>query len=189
MRTNRRLVTVAGWVAVVLGSLAALGARGLAVGPGDPAPVLSAATLDGPVERTYFNGSKATLVNFWATWCEPCKDEMPALQDLYVRRGADGLQVVGVHLLGRQVDEINAFLEERGIGYPIRLGDTDDAERWTVGLLPTSFLIDGEGVVVRRYVGATPEQIAGLVADVEAWLDGERLGTMIEAEEPSITTP
>ena len=177
------------WLPVIVGAVVLLGARGLAIGPGDPAPTLSVGTLDGQVELTSFRTSKATVVNFWATWCEPCKDEMPALQELYERRSADGLQVVGVHLLGNPIGEINAFLEERGIDYPVRLGDPDDAERWTVGLLPTSFLIDDQGVVVRRYVGATPQQVAGLVADVDAWLDGERLGTMIESEAPAVTIP
>jgi thiol-disulfide isomerase/thioredoxin len=188
MKTNRRRFDTR-WLPLIVVAAMLLGARGLAVGPGDPAPTLSVGTLDGQVTLTNFKSSKATVVNFWATWCEPCKDEMPALQELYERRSADGLQVVGVHLLGKRVGEINAFLEERGIDYPVRLGDTDDAERWTVGLLPTSFLIDGNGVVVRRYVGATPEQVAGLVADVNAWLDGERLGTMIESEQPAITIP
>jgi thiol-disulfide isomerase/thioredoxin len=164
---------------------------GLAVAPGTPAPVLNVRTLDGGEHLTDYKSAKATVINFWATWCEPCKEEMPALQDLYERRAADGLNVIGVHLLGTQSGEIRAFVEQWGIGYPIRMGDPDAAQAWSVGLLPTSFLIDSRGVVVRRYVGATPEQIAGLVADVEAWLDDGRLGTMIEEEDapPNVTVP
>jgi len=169
----------------------AAGPRGLTVAPGEPAPILSVQTLDGSPERANFKLDKATVVNFWATWCEPCKEEMPALQELYARRSADGLNVIGVHLVGKPIEEIQAFIEERGIGYPIRLGDPDDAEIWSVGLLPTSFLIDSKGVIVRRYVGATPQQIAGLVADVEAWLDGGRLATIIEPEDvpAAVTIP
>jgi len=188
-RTASGLFLSVGLIAVGCSELAA-GRRGLAVAPGEPAPTLNVHTLDGSLDRANFKLSKATVVNFWATWCEPCKEEMPALQDLYARRSSDGLNVIGVHLLGKPIDEILAFIEERGIDYPIRLGDPDDAESWSVGLLPTSFLIDSKGVIVRRYVGATPQQIAGLVADVEAWLDGGRLATIIEPEGvPSVTIP
>jgi len=186
LRTARRWFGP--WGLIVASSLTF---AGLAVAPGQPAPLLNVTALDGSEHRTDYKANKATLINFWATWCEPCKEEMPVLQDLYARRAADGLNVIGVHLVGKQIDEIQAFLEQWDIRYPIRLGDPDIAEGWSVGLLPTSFLIDSKGVIVRRYVGATPEQIAGLVADVEAWLDGGRLGTMIEEEDapPNVTVP
>ena len=63
------------------------------------------------------------------------------------------------------------------------------AQKWTVGLLPTTFLVNGKGVVVRRYVGATPEQIEGLIADAEAFLDGRPLGTISGSDPSGVTTP
>jgi thiol-disulfide isomerase/thioredoxin len=162
---------------------------GLALAPGDPAPFLTGTDLAGEVSTIRWKDHAATIVNFWATWCDPCRDEMPALQDLYSRKAEDGLAVVGVHLLGSSKTEISAFVEETGARYPILLGDISIAHRWTVGLLPTTFLVDGKGVVVRRYVGATPQQIEGLIADAEAFLEGRSLGTISPAEEPAITSP
>jgi thiol-disulfide isomerase/thioredoxin len=183
-RNRRKLIVVATSVA-----LATIASAGLALAPGDPAPFLTGSDLAGEITTVRWKSSSATIVNFWATWCEPCREEMPALQELYGRRADDGLAIVGVHLLGSSKNEISTFVEQTGARYPILLGDVSIARQWTVGLLPTSFLIDDKGVVVRRYVGATPEQIAGLVADAEAWLDKRPLGTISTPDESAVTVP
>jgi len=162
---------------------------GLALAPGDPAPYLTGTDLTGEVTTIRWSSNAATIVNFWATWCEPCREEMPALQALYERKADDDLAVVGVHLLGSSRKEISAFVEETGARYPILFGDVSVARKWTVGLLPTSFLVDGKGVVVRRYVGATPQQIEGLIADAEAFLEGRPLGTVADTDPSGVTTP
>jgi thiol-disulfide isomerase/thioredoxin len=161
----------------------------LALAPGDPAPYLTGADLKGEITTIRWSSNAATIVNFWATWCEPCRDEMPAQLALYERKADDDLAVVGVHLLGSSMKEISAFVEETGARYPILLGDVSVAQKWTVGLLPTTFLVNGKGVVVRRYVGATPEQIEGLIADAEAFLDGRPLGTISGSDPSGVTTP
>jgi len=162
---------------------------GLALAPGDPAPFLTGSDLTGEITTIRWSKNAATIVNFWATWCEPCRDEMPALQALYERKTDDNLAVVGVHLLGSSMKEISTFVEETGARYPILLGDVSVAQKWTVGLLPTTFLVDGKGIVVRRYVGATPQQIEGLIADAEAFLDGRPLGTISGSDPSGITVP
>jgi thiol-disulfide isomerase/thioredoxin len=174
---------------VICTAAAQMISAGLALAPGDPAPYLTGADLTGEITTIRWKSNAATIVNFWATWCEPCRDEMPALQALYTRKADDGLAVVGVHLLGSSRNEISSFVEETGARYPILLGDVSVAQKWTVGLLPTSFLVDGKGVVVRRYVGATPEQIEGMIADAEAFLEGRPLGTISEPEARAVTTP
>ena len=183
-RRTRKLAAAALCVAA-----AGLLSAGLALAPGDPAPFLTGTDLTGEISTIRWKENTATIVNFWATWCEPCRDEMPALQALYSRKAEDGLAVVGVHLLGSSKSEISSFVEDTGARYPILLGDVAVAQKWTVGLLPTTFLVDGKGVVVRRYVGATPEQIEGLIADAEAFLDGRPLGTISSPEQPAVTSP
>ena len=158
----------------------------LALAPGDPAPKLRGKTLDRARWHVEWDKSAATLVNFWATWCEPCKTEMPALQELHAANADKGLQVVGVLMDPVRDDELKAFLDPLAVTYPIVRPDSYVNNDWGgIIVMPITFLVDRQGRIVRRYVGANPEQVAGLVADVEAFLDGRPLGTMVVPEEPS----
>jgi thiol-disulfide isomerase/thioredoxin len=178
---------VLGTLVLAVGLPLALAAKPrLALAPGDPAPKLRGKTLD--LERWHieYDKSRATLVNFWATWCVPCKSEMPALQKLHADHGADGLQIVGVLMDPVKDDELRAFLNPLAVSYPIiRPDDLVNKEWGGIVVMPITFLVDPAGKIVRRYVGATPEQVAGLVGDVEAFLQGQPLGTMIIPEKPS----
>jgi thiol-disulfide isomerase/thioredoxin len=166
--------------------LAAASSPRLALAPGDNAPKLRGRTLD--LERWHieYDKSKATLVNFWATWCVPCKAEMPALQKLHADHGGDGLQIVGVLMDPVKDDELRAFLNPLAVTYPIiRPDDLVNKEWGGIVVMPITFLVDPAGKIVRRYVGATSEQVTGLVSDVEAFLQGQALGTMIIPDKPS----
>lgn len=92
------------------------------------------------------------LVNFWASWCAPCKAETPALQSLHEDR-PDDLVVVGINMQ-EPPDTARAFAEQFAVSYPIVLdrdGDVTNAYRLTGP--PTSFLIDAEGVIVAIFIG------------------------------------
>jgi len=160
----------------------------LALAHGDPAPGLRGTQPD----DSYFDlqyKSKATVVNFWATWCEPCRGEMAKLDELYRRRAADGLQIVGVHAGHVEKSVLGEFLRAVPVTYPIVVPEARYLDEWGgVAVLPLTFLMDGEGKILRRYIGATPEQIAGLVADVEAALAGTELGPVIIPDKPFVAT-
>jgi cytochrome c biogenesis protein CcmG, thiol:disulfide interchange protein DsbE len=183
-----RLLRSIAIVVVVLGlpAVAHAAASRLALAPGDPAPRLAGKTLEFERWHIEWNKSKATLVNFWATWCEPCKAEMPALQKLHADYADDGLQIVGVLMDPVKDDELRAFLAPFGLGYRIVRPDSRVNNDWGgIVVMPITFLVDPTGRIVRRYVGATPEQVAGLVRDVEAFLGGLALGTMVIPDKPS----
>jgi len=96
---------------------------------------------------------QVVLLNFWATWCKPCEEEMPAMERLY-RSLAD----VPFELVAVSVDEspgpVEAFRERYGITFPILLDAEQEAARaYQTFRFPESFLIDGQGEVVHRYVG------------------------------------
>ena len=176
-------------VLIVAAALALVGAGrpvryGLALAPGDPAPEIELPLLTGDPYAHVFEAHSFTLVNFWAIWCKPCREEMPALQRLSERHQDDGLAVLGILFDPKSDDEAaRRYLEETGVRYPTMRASMQVLQGWGgIGMFPTSFLVDREGKIVRRYVGASPAQVEGLVSDVEAVLAGRPLGSMVIAE-------
>lgn len=121
------------------------------------APAFTLNNLDGqPVNLSDFKG-KVVLLNFWGTWCEPCKEETPALQTAYQQLQAEGLVVVGVDLfngernLNRTIDDVRRFVTFYGVSYPVLLDDSGKVGgAYGVAPIPTSYIIDQQGKV--RYV-------------------------------------
>ena len=114
---------------------------------------------------------KAVIVNFWATWCGPCKIEMPWLVDLQKKYGPQGLQIVGVAMDDSSEKTISEFAEKMGVNYPIGKGSEKIAEAWG-GLdgLPYNFFLDRDGKVVASIKGLESESV--IVADIEKALGG-----------------
>ena len=116
-------------------------------------------SLDGQtVHLSDFKG-KAVLLNFWATWCEPCKIETPWLVELQKQYGPQGLQIVGVDMQDdASLEEVASFAKDMGIGYPILVGKPaeQDAIAGAYGgipFLPETFLISRDGKLVGKILG------------------------------------
>lgn len=110
--------------------------------------------LDGTVVRSEELIGQVVVLNFWATWCGPCKLEMPSLQSLHEDRASEGVAVLGLATDVGRVSTITEFLEEREISYPV--GRATHAHRQAFGgvpAIPTTFLIDKNGLVRHRVVG------------------------------------
>lgn len=119
----------------------------------DPAPDFKLETLDGKPLTLAASKGKVILLNFWATWCGPCRAEIPdliALQDKY----RDRLQILGLVVDDDDQDAIKKFVTEFGITYPVALA-TDEIRLQYGGIaaLPTSFVIDPEGRIVQKHEG------------------------------------
>ena len=116
-----------------------------------------------------FSG-KTLLINFWATWCAPCRREMPMLMDLQRKHGPDGLQVVGIAL--DDVQSVSNFVSRYGISYPILVGAADamatSAAYGNVeGVLPYSVLVDKDGIIRWQYTGEIhPADISKLLSEL-----------------------
>ncbi|MGP9805522.1 TlpA disulfide reductase family protein [Paracoccus sp. NSM] len=123
----------------------------------DPAPV-SAVTFtdrDGGEHSLADWQGKVVLLNFWATWCAPCREEMPALDDLQAALGGDDFEVVTIATGRNAVDRIDAFFAEVGVeNLPVLLDPRQQVAR-DMGVmgLPVTVLIDREGNEVARYLG------------------------------------
>ena len=121
---------------------------------GLPAPDFQLPSLDGAkVKLSDFRG-KAVLLNFWATWCPPCKVEMPWFADLQKEYGKDGLVILGVAMDDSEPDKIAQFASEMGVNYPILLGTDQVSDDYgNVQYLPTSFYISRDGTIVDKMTG------------------------------------
>jgi len=121
---------------------------------GVSAPDFQLTSLDGKqVKLSDFRG-KAVLLNFWATWCSPCKVEMPWFVDLQKKYGSDGLVVIGVAMDDTDTPKIARFASEMGVNYPVLLGTDKVSEDYgNVEFLPTTFYIDRDGKIVGKGTG------------------------------------
>jgi thiol-disulfide isomerase/thioredoxin len=121
---------------------------------GQPAPDFSLDTLDGKAIRLSDFRGQAVLLNFWATWCGPCKIEMPWFVELQKQYGREGLQVVGVAMDDSSKEDIEKFVKQMGVNYPILLGKEAVGQDYGgVNVLPTTFFIDRNGRIVGREFG------------------------------------
>jgi len=121
---------------------------------GKPAPDFTLESLEGKnVQLSSYKG-QAVLLNFWATWCGPCKIEMPWFVELQKEYGPQGLQIVGVAMDDASKDEITKFVKEMGVNYTILLGKEAVGQDYGgVNVLPTTFFIDRDGKIVAREFG------------------------------------
>jgi len=137
---------------------------------GKPAPAFALDDLSGKkVTLTSYRG-KAVLINFWATWCAPCRLETPWLIDLRNKYAAQGFEILGVDTEGddlqksdtagwaKEKAEVGKFAAEMRVPYPVLMdGDSIDREYGGLDDLPASFFVDRKGTVVAVQVGLTSE--------------------------------
>lgn len=122
---------------------------------GHPAPDFTLTTLDGrEVSLSDFEG-QPVIINFWATWCGPCRVEMPHLQEAYTTHQDEGLVVLGVNLTQRDsVNAVPGFLDEFGLTFPIVLDKNGNvAEAYNVIGQPASVFVNKDGTVHEVFYG------------------------------------
>lgn len=138
------------WLALTLGALAApaYAQRGYDVTPwpaGRAAPPLQALDMQGQTWTLERLRGRAVLINFWATWCPPCRAEMPSLQQLAEIYGPEQLQVLAVNV-GEGPRRIAQYLQSSGLALTVLLDPKSEISKaWGASVLPTTILIDAEG--------------------------------------------
>lgn len=117
-------------------------------------PDFTLKTLKGDeINLRQFEGQKIVVVNFWATWCGPCRREIPDFNDVYSRFSSRGVEFLGVSVDDSPKEVLPEFLQGTPITYPVLLGSPELAMRYGIQGLPTTFIVDRTGKITKRAIG------------------------------------
>ena len=137
---------------------------------GAPAPDFTLESLEGVPYSVKQAHGQVVVLNFWATWCEPCRSEMPMLQARYERDRERGLLILGVNF-DEPAEDVHAFGVELGITFPLLLDPGAETQRlYRIRGYPSTFVIDREGLLVVGHIGLLTE------ARLDHYLDQAGLG-------------
>ncbi|MCH8877614.1 MAG: TlpA family protein disulfide reductase [Chloroflexi bacterium] len=132
---------------------------GGAVRVGSPAPEFTLPDMEGEPRSLSDYLGQAVVINFWATWCAPCREEMPALQSAYDKFGEEGFVVLAVNMTQDDHPElIPLYLDELGLTFPVLLDSSGEASNslYRIIGLPTSLFIGRDGIIREIFIGAIP---------------------------------
>jgi len=128
-----------------------------------PAPDFNLKTLTGDTVKLADLKGKKVFINFWATWCPPCVEEMPAIQQFYEQHGNDeNLVILAVNAtdLESDIESVQQFVDKNGIGFPILLDEKGDVSiNYEVLTIPTSVILNEEGKVIEQIIGPVSEEM------------------------------
>ena len=119
------------------------------------APDFKLRNLKGNYESLSSYRGEVVVLNFWATWCVPCRVEMPSFEKLFRRYRSEGVTVLAITLDKNSEERIKSFVDEYGLSFPILLDDKSEVERLYPSMtIPFTYVIDREGRIVARVDGA-----------------------------------
>ncbi|MGM9923401.1 MAG: redoxin domain-containing protein [Bacillus sp. (in: firmicutes)] len=138
---------------------------------GQAAPDFSLTALDGKtVKLSDFRGQKVVL-NFWATWCSPCREEMPDLQAFYSKNQDKNLTILAVNMTNQHetLDQVAQFADDYNLTFPIPLDEKNAVgQSYQIMTIPTSFLIDSKGIIHKKILGPVNQaMLSELINEME----------------------
>jgi peroxiredoxin len=143
------------------------------LGRGSPAPAFELPRLSasGSLALADLRG-KVVLINFWATWCKPCEDEMPAMEELYRTLRPEGLELIAISV-DDEVAPVASFRERLGLSFPILMDSGKQvATAYQTFRFPETFLVGRDGIVVERYIGPRDWAAPAYVGRIRRLLGG-----------------
>ncbi|WP_078379881.1 thiol-disulfide oxidoreductase ResA [Sutcliffiella halmapala] len=119
---------------------------------------------DEVIELNQLKANK-TVINFWASWCEPCKREMPAFEEIYQSNKNNGVSVISINV-GDSNLVVNQFIKKYNLSFPVIIdNDSSIRQSYKVDRLPVSFLVNSNGVIEKLYEGELTEEM------LEEWVN------------------
>lgn len=136
-----------------------------------PIPAFDLESVDGTRVTSKALEGKVVLVDFWATWCAPCIEEIPQWNELYARYRDKGFVVLGMTIRSGWAKDIKPDAAKLKIAYPVLFGN-DDVEKGFGGIwgFPTTFLVNRKGQISKKYIGTPPQKQAQIEADIQKLL-------------------
>ncbi len=129
---------------------------------GNLPPDFELRTPEGQIIRLSDLKGKKVILNFWATWCPPCRLEMPDMEKFYKKQKSKGIEILAVNLTKteKKRTDVPDFIKAYGITFPVLLDEeTEVAQMYQVSSIPTSYLIDSDGVIREKLVGPMNEDM------------------------------
>lgn len=145
-----------------------------AIEPKQTAPDFQLPSLSGPdISLNQFKG-KVVLLNFWATWCAPCREELPALQQVFSKYEGKGLVILGIN---EDKDQENArdFVNHYKLNFPIGFDQNFQImNKFEVSAMPVSFLIDRNGTIKETFFGFSQKKLPHMESAIESLLEDQK---------------
>lgn len=137
-------------------------------GPSGKAPDFSLKASDGTMVELSSLKGKVVVVNFWATWCGPCRKEIPGFIEVYNRYRDKGLEIIGISLDRGGWSVVKPYIAQSKINYPIVVGDGDLADAYGgIRAIPTTFIVDKDGNIAKQHVGfMTKDDLENMIKDL-----------------------
>jgi len=126
-----------------------------AVGAGKTAPDFALKSVDGKIIKLSDLKGKVVIIDFWATWCPPCRKGIPDLVDLKKEFGKKGLEIVGISVDDEKtIEQVPSFVKDKNINYPVVYADAKVSQSYGgIESIPTSVIVDKAGKIVAQYTG------------------------------------
>ena len=143
---------------------------------GGPAPQFELQTVEGRTVKLSDYKGKFVVLNFWATWCVPCRKEMPEFQKIHLSPGDDNIQIIGINLSESQ-KRVGKFIRDHHFSFPIVLdGFGNTSEKYRVRSLPVTFIISPDGILREEIQGGglTQEIITAKIDRIKNFNSGRK---------------
>ena len=137
------------------------------------APDFTLLSVDGKTVTLSRLRGKVVLLDFWATWCSPCRLAIPYLNDLHKANRERGLEIIGVSLDKGSPERVRRFAVNMGIQYTIIMADDEVVKKYGISPIPTTYLIDRDGYISNKWVGFSQNLISKISTETERLLSLE----------------
>ena len=129
-------------------------------GPGKKAPEFSLKDVNGQVIKLSDFKNKVVIIDFWATWCPPCRQEIPHFIDLYSQYKGRGLEIIGIALDQGGEKAVKEFAAANKINYTVLLGNNEVSDLYGgIEAIPTTFILDKDANIRKKYIGYTDKKV------------------------------